>query len=309
MREAFIQSSYLKAKTLTLIKQANDIFIEAQADGYTLTLRQLYYQFVARGWFENVKGNYKKLIEAVKQGRLNGLIDWDAIEDRIRQLQQFGQYTSPGQFANNASGWYAEDLWSDQDNYVEVWSEKDALISVVERACQQWRVPFLACRGFTSLSEMYLVGNRLAYQQSLGKSIHILHVGDHDPSGWEMTRDNETRIRLMMRDDSFEIERLALNMDQIKKFKPPPAPANEKDSRTPAYIRQFGDVVWELDALPPKALVELIASRVEQLCDVEKFELAKEIETRNRNELRFVLDDYETARNLLLYKQYEAKNE
>lgn len=309
MKQAFRTSAYLKAKTLTLIHQSNAIIAEYQADGYVITLRQLYYQLVARGLIDNIFKNYKKLIEAVGQGRMNGLIDWDAIEDRVRGVSGFPAFNNPAHLMKNIDHYYAEELWSDQDYFILILSEKDAVSNVVERACQEWRVSSMMCRGYTSLSALYELAGQLMEQRDKGKIVKVIHLGDHDPSGQDMTRDNEKRLRLFMSDPSFQLERIALNMDQVKLYNPPPAPAKASDSRTPGYIKKHGQQVWELDALNPKVIVELVSARIRELCDVDKFEIAKAVEARNRAEIAHVGRNYERARNLLLYAEHGDDNE
>jgi hypothetical protein len=73
-----------RSASLSVIELANSIIAEYQAQGYDLTLRQLYYQFVARGIIPNSDAEYKKLGSVINDGRLAGLIDWDSITDRTR---------------------------------------------------------------------------------------------------------------------------------------------------------------------------------------------------------------------------------
>lgn len=132
-------------------------------------------------------------------------------------------------------------------------------------------------------------------------------MGDHDPSGWDMTRDNEARLRMFIQDENFTLERIALNFDQVKLYNPPPAPANEKDARTPGYRARFGDDVWELDALHPKVIEDLVSSRIEELCDMDKLNFNLAIEARNKAEIELVGSNYEKARNLLLWSNRNAQ--
>jgi hypothetical protein len=83
-----------------------------------------------------------------------------------------------------------------------------------------------------------------------GQDVVVLHLGDHDPSGLDMTRDLRDRLSLYSR-AAVDVQRVALNMDQVGVFNPPPNFAKESDKRFEAYRRQYGDQCWELDALPP----------------------------------------------------------
>lgn len=180
----------LRKSSLTIIAQANVIIREYADMGFVLTLRQLYYQFVSRDWIDNKQSEYKQIGSIINDGRLAGLIDWNAIEDRGRNLQRLATWESPADIISACSGQFRLDLWEDQDHYIEVWVEKEALIGVIAVPCVKWRVPHFACKGYTSQSKMWDAGyNRLRLQSRNGKDITILHLGDHDPSGIDMTRD------------------------------------------------------------------------------------------------------------------------
>lgn len=293
------QHKYLKKGTVETIQRANLIIDEYQAAGYTLTLRQLYYQFVSRNWLKNSIRSYKMLTTAISTGRIEGMIDWDAIEDRVRSLRHFGNYLSPKEPIDYTKGIhyrYGEDIWRDQPKYCEVWLEKDALIGVAERACREWRVPFFACRGYNSQTSLYDAGKRLEHQSRvLGKEVTIFHLGDHDPSGQDMTRDNEARLQMFSRMYDLNFTRIALNEDQIKKYNPPPMPAKEQDSRYDGYVAKFGEDAWELDALEPSIIVDLISEAVQTVVDQDLFDAAITKERQNRALVEFVGKNFNTA--------------
>ncbi|MCA9982022.1 MAG: hypothetical protein KDD89_14360, partial [Anaerolineales bacterium] len=161
MKQAFITKRF-QAKTLALINQANEIISEYLAGGYTLTLRQLYYQMVARGMIENNERMYNRLGDTINNARLAGCVDWEAIEDRTRKLEELGTWESPQAILKAAGASYRRDLWANQPCYVETWVEKEALAGVVQRACEPWRVPYFSCRGYVSASEQYKAAERLA---------------------------------------------------------------------------------------------------------------------------------------------------
>lgn len=264
---AYIEKRFSKGSR-KIIDDANLIITKYRNDGDSLTLRQLYYQFVSRDLIANKMSEYKRLGSIINDARMAGLIDWDAIEDRTRNLQSFyfGTLGSASSILESAASAHELDHWEDQENYVEVWIEKDALVGVIERVCNQWRVPYFACRGYNSQSEQHKAGKRLARRISEGKQVHILHLGDHDPSGIHMTKDNSDRLSMFSESD-ITLHRLALNMDQVKKFNPPPNPAKETDARFNGYVKKFGSSCWELDALEPKMIREILEKNVKKLID------------------------------------------
>jgi len=183
-------------KTLAVIHQAEGIIQEYQAEGFSLTLRQVYYQFVARGFISNTDRDYKRLGNIISDARRAGIIDWDAIEDRTRYLRSVSSWDSPQSILGAAKESYHRDLWESQDVRFEVWIEKDALVGVIQGVCEDLDVPYFSCRGYVSDSEMWQAGMRVHKHNRHGQRVVMLQLGDHDPSGIDMTRDIKSRIEL-----------------------------------------------------------------------------------------------------------------
>lgn len=139
-----------RSDSLNLIETANSVIAEYEAEGYDLTLRQLYYQLVARGYIENTMNSYKRVGSIINDARLSGLIDWNSVTDRTRNMKRNTHWESPGQIIQAAVSQYAIDLREDQPNYIEVWVEKEALVEVVAKACKPLDIPYFACRGYVS---------------------------------------------------------------------------------------------------------------------------------------------------------------
>lgn len=261
---AYIKKKFSESATKT-IAIANDIIEEYERQGFELTLRQLYYQFVARGLVENTEKSYKNLGNIISDARMAGLVDWDAITDRTRFLRKNSHWDNPAGIIKSAADNYKIDMWDRQDWRPEVWIEKDALVGVVAGVCSRYDVPYFSCRGYTSQSEMWSAAMRIHANFKKGQTPIIFHFGDHDPSGKDMTRDIEDRLKTFM--GGVQVDRLALNWDQIEEFDPPPNPAKVSDPRAGAYIAEFGDKSWELDALEPKLLSDLIEEHIKNLID------------------------------------------
>jgi hypothetical protein len=267
------QKITLSPSSRAVVTTANKILAEYAKRGLVVTLRQLYYQFVARDLLRNKQSEYKRLGSIVNDARLAGLIDWDYLQDRTRNLSRLSHWDDPGDVIASAAQGYHKDLWETQPEYVEVWIEKDALLGVIEEVCEEWDVAFFSCRGYTSQSEMWAAAQRLRRKEDVGgKSTHIIHLGDHDPSGLDMTRDIQHRLRVF--GSGVSVHRVALNMNQVRQYGPPPNPAKITDSRANAYIEKFGEESWELDALDPDLLIELIRSNIMEHCDVDEFDRA-----------------------------------
>jgi len=274
--------------SLKRIDQANAIIAEYQADGLTLTLRQLYYQFVARGLMENKQRNYDALGDTISKARLGGMVDWDAIEDRTRFLRGRRNSYSPSNALRGLASRYSIDMWENQETRVEVWIEKDALLGVIDRVCSENDVDYFACRGYVSQSELYAAGKRMADYHLRGYHTVVIHLGDHDPSGIDMTRDNEKRL-CMFAEGDVEVRRIALNMDQVLQYSPPPNPAKLTDSRAPEYVAEHGYESWELDALEPRVMRRLIQDTIDDYKDEDLWQVREDLLSADKAVLRSVI--------------------
>lgn len=282
MKEKFEDINFRESSRV-LIQQADKIIKEYQARGYTLTLRQLYYQFVSRDLLANKQTEYKRLGKIVNDARVAGMLDWSAIEDRTRNVKKPSVWDSPESIIRAVADQYQEDPWKGQPFRPEVWIEKDALVGVIERVCEEHRVPFFACRGYVSQSEAYDAGKRFQRVRRGGQTPLVLHLGDHDPSGLDMTRDIGSRLALF--GGHVEVRRLALNMDQIDKYDPPPNPAKDTDARFEGYQEEFGDSSWELDALDPDVISTLISDELDTVIDRDLWDEAMASEEETKKDL------------------------
>lgn len=274
------------------IQQANEIIEEYQKSGLSLTLRQLYYQFVARDLIENSLSSYRKLGAAITRARMAGLVDWSAIEDRTRFLRGINHDINPGYTIEDAAKRFCLNHWDGQDYVVEVWIEKEALIGVISQICNRLDVNFFACKGYVSASETWKAARRLDYYAEQGKEPIIIHLGDHDPSGMDMTRDIQDRCNLFS--GEIKIKRIALNMDQIDQYNPPPNYAKESDARFRDYSKLYGDKSWELDALDPKVISELIEGEVKTYRNDETYQNILKLENKYKAVLKNVAKNWET---------------
>lgn len=287
---AYKEKRFSKARLETIAK-ANSILAEYAAGGYDLTLRQLYYQFVARGLIENSQKSYKRLGSCIDEARLAGMIDWDSIVDRTRNLQGRSSWSSPAEIVQSCYYSFHYDRWANQPCRVEVWCEKEALIGIFSRVARTYDVDYFACRGYVSQSEMWRAARRLHRYAQNGQMPIILHFGDHDPSGIDMTRDITDRMAMF--GTRLDVKRLALNMDQVEEHSPPPNPAKFTDSRCAGYVERFGDESWELDALDPDTLAALVASSINKYRDMDKWEQQIERELDARSQLKVLSDNWD----------------
>ena len=293
MRKKF-RDVRLSRQNLLRLDLINEIIREYQTQGYVLTLRQLYYQLVSRDIIPNKQAEYSKLSTLLKEGRMGGIVDWSAIEDRLRKPDSPGSWENPKEIIKQAAKQFQMPRMKGQPTYLEVWVEKDALSGVLKKITEKFHIPIMVNRGYSSASAMYDAYKRFvnegAYQQ---RPIKILYLGDHDPSGLDMIRDIEERIWEFQNGDDdgewvdqmeFEVEPIALTKSQIGMYEPPPNPAKVTDPRAGDYIHEHGNVSWEVDALRPEILNEILENAIVDEIDEEMYEemVSKEDEAKKK---------------------------
>jgi hypothetical protein len=302
-RIAYVAKSF-GAQSELMIARADAICAEFARQGIDLTLRGLYYRLVARDlfpdsrrWSKNAAGkwvrdengtknadpNYKWLGEIINDARLAGRIDWNYLSDVTRSLRDLAHWDDPQQIVDAVANQYRTARWADQPEHVEVWIEKDALVGVISGPCTANDVPYFSCRGYTSQTAMWEAAQRLIRIERDGQKVVIIHLGDHDPSGIDMTRD--IRDRLALFGSGAEVIRIALTMDQVEQYQPPPNPAKLSDSRSTEYIDLYGDESWELDALDPAVMAGLLTDEIARHRDETLWTAA----TERMNTDRFLL--------------------
>ncbi len=266
-----------------MIERCNQILDDYSDQGYQLTLRQLYYQLVSKDIIPNQTEEYSKLSTTMVVARMGGLTDWEAIEDRVRIPYLEYAVNSVNQALDDTLNQYKRNRQEGQDLYVEIWTEKDAVSNILKRITDSFHIRLMVNRGYSSCSAMYRSAKRFLHC-GIRKGM-ILYVGDHDPSGLDMLRDIEDRMYEFYVEE-LEIIPVALTMEQIKEFDPPPNPAKISDPRAKWYISKHGNSSWELDALNPKALHDIVSKAVRENINMEQYSHMIIEETEDKKQLK-----------------------
>jgi hypothetical protein len=332
------------AEKRRVMEQATAIVEEYAAQGIALTLRALYYRHVARGLIENNQREYNRLGDAVNDARMLGIMDWDHLTDQTRGLTDWRYERSPEVALKRLAEQYHKDLWATQDHRVEVWVEKDAAVGVIEGVCRANGVPYFSARGYASSTSLHDAAQRIRWHIEDGKAVTVLHIGDHDPSGLDMTRDIEDRLRTFLSVDwaglhmgpgqhtrgdirmsmfdhmaskgwqgsgfgvmPWRVKRIALNIDQIEEYAPPPQFAKQTDARYARYVEETGlEESWELDALEPTVMQALIDEEVDRLRDEDRWAEAESALAHEKAALTGAANYWPDIEALVTKKQKEG---
>jgi len=288
MMEEFRAKTF-RDDSLALIDKCNATIARYAAMGIdALTLRQLYYQLVTDNTITNEERSYKRLGAILSDARLAGLVDWDAIEDRVRVPKKAPDWDSVAELVESAVQQYRLPRWRGQDHYVELWVEKDAIANILVPITRRYHITLMVNRGYSSQSAMYDSANRFKAEQD-AKSCVLLYLGDLDPSGEDMVRDIDDRLHMFGAE--VDVEKIALTMAQVKRYRPPPNPAKRTDSRAASYIERFGNSSWEVDALPPNVLTKLVEQSIDKYVNHTLMDAIKAEEDQHRAILRKAVAD------------------
>jgi len=240
-----------------------------------LTLRQVYYQMVGKGYIENTKSQYQMLSALIKWARIEGYIPWEIIEDRVRAFHDFSGWETKedfiGQELKGFLAGYRRDLLQTQEKYLETWIEKDALSSLFSKVCMGYTVPVVVCRGFSSVSFLNDFKERLA--RKAGKAPVMLYFGDFDPSGVEMLEAMKITLGEELGVEDITFKRIALLRGDISTYNLPHSPfaLKKTDTRARKHIARYGELAVELDALRPDILERKIKDAIEGEIDAGAF--------------------------------------
>jgi transposase-like protein len=252
-----------------------------------MTVRQVFYQLVTRKVVGNSRNEYNSVSDALRDARLDGIIPWHHIEDRLRRPRRVSMWEDVSEFADAARRSYRRDVWQDQPEYLEVWLEKDALSGLFEDVLDGYGVTLNVGRGYDGWSSIYRAAKRFEYQWQYRQT--ILYFGDFDPTGEHIF---VSLKRALARLNCYpEMVRVALTREQLDTYHLPTNPVNKKDSRAKAFLEKYGDISAELDALPVDLLLRLLRESVEANIDKDTLEATRTQEAKDKRRIVQVLKD------------------
>lgn len=264
-------------QTKVLVETAVSI-LEAESP---MTIRQLFYRLVSSGLIQNDRNNYQRVSRVMTKARDDGRCDFDFIVDRSRPEYRASVWDDAQEYAETIKNSYRKDYWATQPNYVELWTEKDAIIGCIEGVTKELGVTVRVGRGFLSTTKSHEIAQRFRH---ISKPITVFYLGDHDPSGCDIESDVRSRVQ-RYGSGPFKMERLAIFAADIKKFNLPPLLVKETDSRAARFLEQHSNKCVELDALPPDELRKRIRDAVTDLLDLELWNRAVAVEEVERKSI------------------------
>lgn len=249
-----------------------------------ITIRHLFYRLTGRGVISKTEKDYKNLCGQLTKWRKELEIPFDAFIDGTRWHHGAQTYSSAQEALENSVRNFRKNLWDAQPHYVELWAEKDAILSIIQPIANAWSIPVFPCRGFASISSLFETAQTFKAKKKQGKDAIILYLGDHDPSGIAIDAAIKNSWNFFDMEPP-RFERLAVFDHQIEEFNLPTRPVKETDRRAKNWI---GGCV-EIDTLTPAQIRDLVDNRLAELVDRGQWERTKLIEQAERDALSEIL--------------------
>jgi hypothetical protein len=277
------------AKTVRLIEAARAVL----ATHHPMTVRQVYYQLVSGQVIKNNRSQYQAVSNALVDARKEGVIPWQWIEDRLRRPRRVSMWDDLADFGETVMRSYRRDVWAEQDAYLEVWLEKDALSGIFEDSLDTYGITLNVGRGYDGWDSIRNAALRYYPEMSAEghvlreRPVTILYFGDFDPSGEDMVR--SLRERLAFFECEPHIVKCALTAEDVRRYNLPPDFTKPKDTRRAAFVKKHGDISVELDALSVDVLRSRLVTEVEARLNLDALESVRQTEEEERARLLALL--------------------
>lgn len=268
------------------IQAIRDAICQVVKEYQPMTVRQVFYQLVTRGVIAKTEAEYKTTVcRLLVQMRRDGQLPFHWIADNTRWMRKPNTYGSMESMLRNCQQTYRRALWDNQDAYVEVWLEKEALAGVLVDVTDKWDVPLMVTRGYPSVSYLYSAGEAIADET---RPVYLYYFGDRDPSGVDIDRFVERELRTYAPDCDLTFERVAVLPEQIDEYGLQTRPTKKSDSRSKSFE---GESV-EVDAIAPDELRAICDRCITRHIDQEQLQRTLAVEQAERESLETIAEQW-----------------
>jgi hypothetical protein len=251
-----------------------------------ITGRGIGYKLFTQGLIPSMsRADMQRVYRLLKEARERDEIPWEWIVDETRELERAASWSDPAAYVRTVSRAYRRDFWLQQPDRVEVWSEKGTVRGVLAPVLDQYGVGFRAVHGFSSATMTYDVSN-----YDTDRSLIVLYVGDYDPSGMYMSECDLPARFSKYGGDHITLERIALSSEQVTDLPSFPATDKKKDPRYAWFVEHYGKTCWELDALDPNELRDIVEQAIQNEIEPVAWDRCAVVEKAEKESLRTVLD-------------------
>jgi hypothetical protein len=274
--------------SLDLIAAMRDIAEEVRP----VTGRGIGYKLFTRGLISSMSTNdMQKVYRLLRVAREQGTIPWDWIVDETRELERVSAWSNPEEYATTVSRSYRRDFWDQQPYRVEVWSEKGTVRGVLKPVLHQYAVGFRVQHGFSSATAVHDDAD-----DTDGRELIILYVGDFDPSGMYMSEQDLPQRLREYGGDHIKFRRVALTPSQVQSLPSFSAADKNKDPRHRWFTQHHGNKCWELDAMDPRDLRDCVEGAIRELIEPVAWARCEVVNAAELESLKTILVGWKSGR-------------
>jgi hypothetical protein len=285
MKEKYKELPRYRKRKAAILEVAKQILAKWELAGTKKTLRGLHYELADINAYANTDSNWNTLSEIITAARWAGVVDWAALDLLRLQIRYPNEFENMQQAIEELAEVYRLPRWANQPEYVEVWIEKDTLTGLLEPITKKYHVRYVTNSGFASKKAIYDASERFKEVAAMGKDCTMIYLGDHDPAGISMYDSIKNDLTAMY--CPAEVVMPALTKEQIRKYGLLPQPLKPGEKKKKKYIETTGCTEsWELDALPPNVLEQVLIGEIEKHLDKTKYNEIIEREQQDKEKLR-----------------------
>jgi len=275
-------------RSLDLIEAMRNLAVAAQP----ITGRGIGYKLFTAGLIPSMaRSEMARVYRLLKEARERDLISRDWIVDETRSIERVSTWANPAAYARAVARSYRRDFWDQQSVRCEVWSEKGTVRGVLAPVLDEYAVGFRVMHGFSSATSVYDVS-----QDDDGRELIALYVGDLDPSGMFMSEEDLPKRLANYDGDHVTLRRIALTREQVSELPSFPATDKRKDPRFKWFRANHGTRCWELDAMDPNDLRDVVEEAIRELIEPVAWARCETVNQAEQESLKTVLKNWGTTR-------------
>jgi hypothetical protein len=269
-----------KRRTRREIEALRESIVEVVGANHPMTVRQTFYQLEVRHVVPKTEEGYDAVQRQLLYLRREGEVPYSWIADSTRWQRKPRSFSDVYDALDYTVRCYRRAIWEDQNAYVEVWCEKDALAGVIYPETAPYDVPLMVSRGFSSESYLFEAAEAI---KDAEKPAFIYYFGDRDPSGVRIDPAIRRGLERLAPDADITFERVAVTPQQIEELCLPARPTKREGN---SHAKGFEGESVELDAIPPAELRLLVRQCIERHIDPRALEITKIAERSERDLFR-----------------------
>ena len=253
-----------------------------------ITGRGIGYKLFSAGLIPSMaKNEMQRVYRLLKEAREAGDIPWEWIVDETRSLERVSTWDDPEQYARCVARSYRRDFWNQQPLRCEVWSAKGTVRGVLQPVLDEYAVGFRVMHGFSGATTV-----NDAAEDSDGRELIVLYVGDYDPSGMYMSQEDLPNRLSEYGGDHITVDRVALTDEHVRDLPSFDAEDKHKNPRYKWFVTNYGRRCWELDAMDPPALRDCVESEIVDLIEWTAWERCEVVNRAEQESLKTILTNW-----------------